>query len=1407
MNSAIFKTFFLSLYIIANMHWAYADTASILPPAKTTFVDQNGKPLTAGTVDFYIPSTTTRKATWQDAGETILNTNPVVLDAAGRALILGSGSYRQVVKDKLGNTIWDQVTSSSGSGGSASTATGDGDLVGTVKTWAGLIAPNQYLFTYGQELVRATYPALFTAITSTQAVFCNSGSPIITGLADTNNFPIGGSVELSCLAAGHSTIVSKTSSTLTLAANSNITSNVTAVILPWGGGNNTTTFNLPDFRGLSPVGNNIMGGVASTHTSTANYSNFNINPNSIGAIGGTSSTILNSTNLPAYTPTGTVTSTFSAGVVGVPVANLTSVGGATDPNRISLKNNANTDAGSLTAGITSTGTVTSTFVGSQQGGISASFINTPPSNTINFIIKVTPDANSATASGVTSLGGMTGSISCGTNLLCTGNNVSVTGVPTLIGNNIWSGLNTFTNTLSLGVSSSTSGILDFKSVTGITTRLSTAVNSGSTFVTLPSTVGELVSWITPQYVGAFCNGSTDDTTIIQSAISQLSAAYGGIVYFPPGSNCVTSSTIIIDRPNVTFLGVTNKNEVLASSSTLTYSGTGGVGTRFIDARDARGFRIEGMEITYSSSSFAGKLIDLAGVTPGATVNAFTTIYNSRIGPSTDRIGTATLVNAEGTVDLLINRVFFYRGAPALKGQAILSQNVRTTIKETTFTKSDTIPIQECGESWILDGVTFEARSDGTAAAFTNTEAMYCKAMTIKGGWAGDITVAGGTWFTGTWQGLDVSGFQIAGDLGSATQGFNLIGSSAIRFGGGNRFELLNTAINCGSGTANDGITIGGGNKFTFAITKIGNVSNCSNISAEGNSPSTSLFTSGQILIGQSSADAAPKTMSGGATINAAGVVTISAGAAGIAIGTTPITSGTTTRVLYDNAGIVGEYTTAQLTAQINAATTALSGAVPAWPNNTTSFFRGDGTYNAVAFSGLSGLGSGVAGAGAINIGSAGAFVTFNGAGGTPSSLTLTNATGLPTAGMLNSAVTYSKIQDVAGLSVIGRSASTSGVTAAITPGDIKQVLRVDPTGGTIGWGSLDLAYSGVVGTSLLALANGGTNAALTASNGGIFYSTASTGAVLSGTATARQMLQSGAATTPAWSTSTWPATTTINRILYSSAANVISDLATANGGILNTSSSGVPSITPIPVIGVAGTTVGTLGFQNATSGTITLSPVTGALGTVTLSLPARTDTLVTLAGTEALTNKTYNGNTFTAGTGTLTLGASKTATISNTLTFTGTDSSSVAFGTGGTVFYKATTNVLQASPTLPTGTASGTAVMMGMGSTCAITPAIATRVRINFHGTFTDSIAGGIVIDARYGTGSAPANAAAASGTVIGATQQGNVSVGTNSLPFSIGGIITGLTPGTAYWFDMTMLSGGGTVSITTVSCDANEIP
>jgi microcystin-dependent protein len=87
-----------------------ANAATLLPNGKQQFFDANGNPLSGGSVSFYIPGTTTLKNTWQNSTQTTLNTNPIILDIAGSAVIYGAGCYREVVKDSASNTIYDQPT-------------------------------------------------------------------------------------------------------------------------------------------------------------------------------------------------------------------------------------------------------------------------------------------------------------------------------------------------------------------------------------------------------------------------------------------------------------------------------------------------------------------------------------------------------------------------------------------------------------------------------------------------------------------------------------------------------------------------------------------------------------------------------------------------------------------------------------------------------------------------------------------------------------------------------------------------------------------------------------------------------------------------------------------------------------------------------------------------------------------------------------------------------------------------------------------------------------------------------------------------------------------------------------------------------------------------------------------------
>ena len=105
----------------------------------------------------------------------------------------------------------------------------------------------------------------------------------------------------------------------------------------------------------------------------------------------------------------------------------------------------------------------------------------------------------------------------------------------------------------------------------------------------------------------------------------------------------------------------------------------------------------------------------------------------------------------------------------------------------------------------------------------------------------------------------------------------------------------------------------------------------------------------------------------------------------------------------------------------------------------------------------------------------------------------------------------------------GQTTYTTGDTLYASASNTLSKLAIGSTGnimvvssGIPSWGTLDLASNSAVGSSLLGLSNGGTNASLTASNGGIVYSDASAMAILSAAPAAGNVLLSGGAGAPSW---------------------------------------------------------------------------------------------------------------------------------------------------------------------------------------------------------------------------------------------------------------------------------------------------
>lgn len=140
----------VALFLSSSALATSPTTGSLLPNANQQFTDANGVPYPGGSVYFYTPNTSSFKSTFQDPLLMVPNTNPVILDSAGRAVIYGLGVYREVLKDASGNTIWDNLTADL-LGEAASLLVGSEFVGNPVNGGTGLISPtaHQLMITEG----------------------------------------------------------------------------------------------------------------------------------------------------------------------------------------------------------------------------------------------------------------------------------------------------------------------------------------------------------------------------------------------------------------------------------------------------------------------------------------------------------------------------------------------------------------------------------------------------------------------------------------------------------------------------------------------------------------------------------------------------------------------------------------------------------------------------------------------------------------------------------------------------------------------------------------------------------------------------------------------------------------------------------------------------------------------------------------------------------------------------------------------------------------------------------------------------------------------------------------------------------------------------------------------------------
>ncbi|MDB5584808.1 MAG: hypothetical protein JWR80_9984 [Bradyrhizobium sp.] len=306
----------------------------------------------------------------------------------------------------------------------------------------------------------------------------------------------------------------------------------------------------------------------------------------------------------------------------------------------------------------------------------------------------------------------------------------------------------------------------------------------------------------------------------------------------------------------------------------------------------------------------------------------------------------------------------------------------------------------------------------------------------------------------------------------------------------------------------------------------------------------------------------PSTTVNGQVCTLGSTCTISASAGSITVGTTNVASGTTTRVLYDNAGVLGEYSITGTGNVVMSAAPTLTGIPVLGAPTATSLALGGATIgaNALAVTGTSLFNSGSTFGAAITYGGVtlsnavtgtgnmvlSAGPTFTGTitasiGNFSSTLgsaahTITSASASAFATGLNGAtnpafvVDSSTASQAAGLKVTGAATGGTVAVAAIDSGS-NASLTVNAKGsGTIGIGTV--SSGGVTITPALTLGvpltvgNGGTGAttlsgaldsAFSSTQGAILYRNSSAWVALPPGTSGQFLTTQGAAANPNWS--------------------------------------------------------------------------------------------------------------------------------------------------------------------------------------------------------------------------------------------------------------------------------------------------
>lgn len=168
---------------------------------------------------------------------------------------------------------------------------------GAEMRYAGIFAPTGWYFEFGQAVSRSGDSNLFNAITAACTGNTHSNTSVDNLSVDLRNLGLEGAfIEGTGIPTGTTilSINSATSLTLSQAASSTV-SGVSLRILPWGQGDGSTTFNLPDRRGRVVAGRDNMGGTSANRLTDQTNG---VDGDKLSDVGGVETNTIAQANLP-----------------------------------------------------------------------------------------------------------------------------------------------------------------------------------------------------------------------------------------------------------------------------------------------------------------------------------------------------------------------------------------------------------------------------------------------------------------------------------------------------------------------------------------------------------------------------------------------------------------------------------------------------------------------------------------------------------------------------------------------------------------------------------------------------------------------------------------------------------------------------------------------------------------------------------------------------------------------------------------------------------------------------------------------------------------------------------------------------------------------------------------------------